>query len=160
MDMAPNCIAASYWYTLNLARSIQYKSLLTKAANLKTLVDKGLVGLRENGLYNYYGPTLALSTMITNGGWVAEKGLEMAGIDVQTVLNQLDLAEILYPDKLYALYGKADLYHHLGRNEDALQEIKKIYARGEANTNLYMLLENPSVVRFARELEEEIKKSS
>lgn len=147
---------AVYWTLISRARLIQEENLFTKAKNVSYLMENGLLGLRENGLYNYYGPSLALSTMITNGGWVAEKGIRMAGISVDVLINQLRLAQVVYPNKLYALYGLADIYAHQGENEEALKVLDVLFSK-DPDKDPYIKLENRSVVRFARKLKQEIE---
>lgn len=159
LELDRHSVPAHYWYQLNLARSIQYKSLITKARYLTTLLDHMNFCMQENGLYNYYGPTLALATMITNGGWVAEKGMYLGGVNVEIVLNALDLAEVLYPSKLYVLYGKADILAYKGRKDEALQVLENLFAR-DPDSNPYIMLENQSVLNFARDLYDEIRKGN
>jgi len=152
-------VPAHYWYQLNLARSIQYKSIFIKARYLTTLLDHMRFCMQENGLYNYYGPALALATMITNGGWVAEKGMYLGGVNVESVLNALDLAEVFYPSKLYVLYGKADILAYKGRKDEALKILETLFAK-DPDSNPYIMLENRSVVNFARDLYDEIRKEN
>ncbi len=150
-------VPANYWYELALARSVQFESLLGKAKHLRPLVHHGRFTLRENGLYNYFGPALALATMITNGGWVTEKGMQIIGIRLEEVMTQLDLAEILYPGKFYILYGKADVLAYKGRTDEALVLIEQIL-KSDPDANPYVALENRAVVEFSKRLRDQIKK--
>ncbi len=142
---------AAYWTLLNQARIIQMESLLTKAQYIGTLVKYGVFGIRENGLYNYYGISLALATMITNGGWVTEKGMNLAGISFDTVINQLELARIIYPDKFYVLYGLADIHLYKGNNAEAQKLIDELLTK-DPMANEYLRLENSACINFARDL--------
>ena len=157
LKIDPHYLPAGYWTVISRARMIQKESLLVKAKYVTYIMEKGLSGFRENGLYNYYGPSLALATIITNGGWVAEKGIGIAGIHKEVLIRQLQLCEIVYPNKLYALYGLADLYANMGKKNEALKTLDLLFSKNP-EADPFIVLENRSVVRFARELKQEIEK--
>ena len=153
----PHYLPAEYWSTLSQARLIQQKSILTKARYVNYMITNGLFGLREDSLYNFYGHTLALATIITNGGWAAQKGINMAGITVEMLVNQLTLGSVVYPTKLYALYGLADVYHYIGEDEKAQKILDTIFSM-DPDMDPFITLENRGVVRFARKIQEDIDK--
>ena len=158
LSINPHSLPAGYWTVISRARIIQKEPLFIKIKIVPYIMDKGLKGLCENQLYNYFGPSLALSTIITNGGWVAEKAIGVAGVHVEVLIRQLELAQIVYPTKLYALYGLADLYANMGKKEEALKTLDILFSKNP-DADPFMVLENRSVVRFSRELKENIEKS-
>jgi tetratricopeptide (TPR) repeat protein len=95
--------------------------------------------------------------MITNGGWVTEKGMQLTGITLETELDQLELAEILYPDYFYIPYAKADVLAYKGRKDEALMILEKLLARNP-DANKVIAPENRCFQRMAQQLCEEIKK--
>ena len=153
----PNYLPAKYWSTLSQARLIQKKSILYKAQYISFMMENGLFGLREDCLYNYFGHSLALATIITNGGWAAEKGINMAGVEVETLINQLWIAHMAYPTKLYALYGIADLYNYQKERKKA-QEVLNMIFSANPDQDPYIALENRAVVRFAKEIQQDLDK--
>lgn len=158
LSIDPHCLPAGYWTVISRARIIQKEPLFIKIKIVPYIMDKGLKGLCENQLYNYFGASLALSTIITNGGWVAEKAIGVAGVHVDVLIRQLQLAQIVYPTKLYALYGLADLYANMGKKEEALKTLDRLFSKNP-DADPFMVLENRSVVRFSRELKKKIEAS-
>jgi tetratricopeptide (TPR) repeat protein len=152
----PNSVPANYWYQLNLARSIQFTSLFNKGRYLMDLLNPLLFCSRENSSYYYFGPAQTLGTMITNGGWVTEKGMQIAGISLETALAGLELTEILYPDYYHAPYCRADVLVYQGKRQEALAILENLLARNpDANA---LIPENRFFLRMARTLYTDIKK--
>ncbi|MCD6569789.1 MAG: hypothetical protein J7L53_03710 [Deltaproteobacteria bacterium] len=156
LKILPYSIPAHYWLELNLARSVQYTSLFNKARHFKPLLDHILFCSRENGLYYYCGPTLTLATMITNGGWVTEKGMRLTGHTLEMEMNSLDIAEILYPNYFYIPYGKADILAYLGRKQEAREVLDRLFAR-DPDANKFNAPDNRCTLRLAKELLDEIE---
>ena len=157
LALEPNMIAAVYWRALNLSRSIQYKSTFQQAKHLTSLVRDLRFCLYENTIYNSFGPFLSLATMITNGGWVAEKGMAMIGFKIEYAINGLELVEILYPDRLYALYGKADILAYRGNDDDAEDLLEKVIDT-DPNLSTVLELENMSCINFSKMLLADLEK--
>lgn len=155
LSLNPYFLPARYWSTLSQARLIQQKSILTKARYVNYMMTNGLFGLREDSLYNYYGHALALSTIITNGGWAAEKGISLAGVEIESLINQLWMAHLVYPTKLYALYGLADLYLYL-HDEKKAQDVLNMIFSSDPDQDPSLKLENRGVIRFSREIQKKI----
>jgi len=61
---------------------------------------------------------LCLGTMVTNGGWVTEKGMVIASINLDIEMNGLEQSEILYPDYLYIPYARADILAYKGKKTE------------------------------------------
>lgn len=156
LTLLPRSVPAHYWYQLNLARSIQNASLLYKARYLNKLLDILLFCARENGQYYFGGPNLTLGTMITKGGWVTRKGMQIAGVSLETELIALDLAEILYPDFLYIPYVKADILASSGKPAEALKILERLLTRNPESQRV-IAAENHCYQRMARQLIAEIK---
>lgn len=154
--LIPNSVYANYWYQINLARSIQFTSLLNKARYLMDLLNPLLFCSRENSFYYFAGPVLCLGTMITNGGWVTEKGMVIASINLDIEMNGLELAEILFPDYLYIPYARADILAYKGKNLEAMAILEKIIA---ANPDANPLIpENRGFQRAAKDLLSDLQK--
>jgi len=148
--LQPNSVYANYWYQINLARSIQMTSLLNKARYLMDLLTPLLYCSRENSLYYFAGPVLCLGTMVTNGGWVTEKGMVIASINLDIEMNGLEQSEILYPDYLYIPYARADILAYKGKKTEAMAILEKIVA---ANPDANPLIpENRSFQMAAKDL--------
>ena len=148
--LQPKSVYANYWYQINLARSIQMTSLLNKARYLMDLLTPLLYSSRENSLYYFAGPVLCLGTMITNGGWVTEKGMVIASLNLDIEMNGLEQSEILYPDYLYIPYARADILAYKGKKKEAMAVLEKIIA---ANPDANPLIpENRSFQRAAKDL--------
>ena len=148
--LQPNNVYANYWYQINLARSIQMTSLLNKARYLMDLLTPLLYSSRENSLYYFAGPVLCLGTMITNGGWVTEKGMVIASLNLDIEMNGLEQSEILYPDYLYIPYARADILAYKGKKKEAMAILERIVA---ANPDVNPLIpENRSFQRAAQKL--------
>jgi tetratricopeptide (TPR) repeat protein len=150
-------VPATYWYQLNLARSLQFANIFTQARYLTTFVNLLLFCSNENNLYYYFGPNLTLGTMITNAGWVAEKGMGIAGVSLENEMTSLGLAEILYPDYLYIPYAKADILAYKGKKEEAIKILEKILAMNP-DQNKFTIAENRCHQRFSRLLYNKLKK--
>ncbi|MEA3224167.1 MAG: hypothetical protein U9P49_13530 [Thermodesulfobacteriota bacterium] len=156
LKILPYSIPAHYWLELNLARSVQFTSLFNKFRHFKPLLDHILFCSRENGLYYYFGPTLTLATMITNGGWVTEKGMKLSGHTLEMEMNSLDLAEILYPSYLYILYGKADVLAYHGQKQEAKEVLNRLFSK-DPDANRFNAADNHCIVRLAKELLDKIE---
>ncbi|MEA2102018.1 MAG: hypothetical protein U9P80_05520 [Thermodesulfobacteriota bacterium] len=156
LDIIPHSVPVNYWYELCLGRSIQFKSLFTKARYLKPMVKHLLFAKRENVLYNCFGPVLAASTLIRNGGWVCEKGMAMAGISMEYIYNGFDLLEMVYPDKFYGTFGKADLLAYEGHEKEAEKILLNLLKR-DPKISTVSVLDNKCVLNFSRILLKEIQ---
>jgi tetratricopeptide (TPR) repeat protein len=155
--LLPYSVPATYWYQLNLARSLQFANIFTKAKYLKTFVGLLLFCSYENNLYYYFGPNLTLGTMITNAGWLAEKGMGIAGVSLSNEMTSLELAEILYPDYIYIPYAKADILAYKGKKEEAIKILENILTRN-TDQNKFAIAENRCHQRFSRLLYNKLKK--
>lgn len=127
--LLPYDVPANYWYQNNLARSIQFTSLTNQARYLMDLLRPLLFCSYENNSYYYFDPTLTLATMITNGGWVTEKGMAIAGITLDMEMNGLEIAEILCPTFYYIPYARADVLAAKGRKQEAMKILEKLLAK-------------------------------
>ncbi len=157
MALDPYSVPANYWYELALARTIESESLMTQAKYIVPLVKHGLFCLRENPLYNYNGPALMLSTMITNGGWVTEKGMAMAGVSLADSMHYLDLGAVIYPTKFYIYFGKADVLAYTKKQADALETIAMV-KNLNADLDPYNSFENNGCLKVIDKLEESLQK--
>jgi tetratricopeptide (TPR) repeat protein len=155
--LLPHSVPATYWYQLNLARSLQFANIFTKAKYISTFVNLLLFCSYENALYYYFGPNLTLGTMITNAGWVAEKGMGIAGVSLENEMSSLDLAEMLYPDYLYIPYAKADILAYKGKKVEAMKILEDILSR-DTDKDKYNMAENRCHQRFSRLLYNKLKK--
>ena len=155
--LLPYSVPVTYWYQLNLARSLQFANIFTKARHLTTFVSLLLFCSYENPLYYYFGPNLTLGTMITNAGWVAEKGMGIAGVSLENEMTSLGLAEILYPDYLYIPYAKADILAYKNKKEEAIKILENILVMNPDQSK-YAVAENRSHQRFSRLLYNKLKK--
>lgn len=155
--LLPYSVPATYWYQINLARSLQFAGILTKAKYLTTFVNLLLFCSYENALYYYFGPNLTLGTIITHSGWVAEKGMAIAGVSLENEMTALSLAEILYPHYLYIPYAKADILAYKGKKEEAMKILESVLAMNP-DQNKYTVAENRSHQRFSRLLYNKWKK--
>lgn len=115
----PHFVPAHYWRQLNLARSIENANILVKARYLSPIMDHLVFTANENTTYFYCGPLISTATIIEKGGWVAEKGLGLAGYTIDTVAMGLELAVIAYPTYFYTYFAKAEVLYHIGRKSDA-----------------------------------------
>lgn len=154
--LLPNSAPAHYWLQLNLARSVQYKSKPHQALKLMDLYTNLVFTARENVSYYFGGPLVTLGTMVTNGGWVTEKGMKFIGLTIDIDMLGLELMEVLYPDYYYFAYAKADILRYQGKKKEALAVLEKLIARNPDN-NLTLIPENRSFIRFARMMYTEIK---
>ncbi len=140
-----------YWYILSVARCIEFKPLAVKAQYVMPMTKHNLFCGTENPLYNYFGPGLALATMITKGGWATEKGMQIIGVNLEQAINMLEIAEIIYPTKFYVYYGHADVLNYQGRNDEALAVIRKVTGL-DPTADPYLTLENQGVLLAIKSL--------
>ncbi|MEN6474564.1 MAG: hypothetical protein ABFD81_11170 [Syntrophaceae bacterium] len=155
LKLQPQSQLANFWYVMNLARSIQFTSLINKARFFSELLDSTLLCVKENSSYMFFNVMNLLGTMITNGGWITEKGMRIAGITLQMDLNGLEIAEMLYPDFYYIPYCRADILASKGKKKEALEILEKLLSRNpDANKQIP---ENRSFQREAKTLYEAIK---
>jgi len=153
--LQPNYVPASYWYQICRARSVQFTSLLNQGRYLMDMLIPLLYADRESGTYYYFGPILTLGTMITNGGWVTEKGMKLANITLEMDMNALEIAEILCPDYFYIPYTRADILAYKGKKKEALAILEKLIARDpDANKQIP---ENHAFLRLAKDRYNDIK---
>jgi tetratricopeptide (TPR) repeat protein len=155
--LLPHSVPVTYWYQLNLARSLQYANILTQAKYLKTFVGLLLFCSYENSLYYYFGPNLTLGTMITNAWWLAEKGMGIAGVSLSNEMISLELAGVLYPDYLYIPYAKADVLAYKGKKKEAMKILEEVLAM-DPDHNKDAMAENRCHLRFSRLLYNKLKK--
>lgn len=159
LDLYPQSVPAHYWYQLNLADTLQKATLLTMARNLMPLMENLLFCSRENSSYYFFSPALVLSGMITDGGWVAERGMRLAGITTAMDQNGLELAEILYPDYFSIPYNRASLLAHQGKRTEALVMLEKLLARNP-DAHAVIAAENRITLKDARNLYDKLKRAS
>jgi len=154
--LQPNSMTANYWYQANVGRSLQFASLPNQAYYFKDLLNPLLFSSRENSTYYFSGPIISLGTMIPNGGWVTEKGMQMAGIPLDMETNGLELSEILYPDYYYIPFLRADILSYQGKKKEALAILEKLLTR---NPDVNKLIpENHTFLRMAKTLYNDIQK--
>ncbi|MBU0993879.1 MAG: hypothetical protein KJ737_15400 [Proteobacteria bacterium] len=149
LDLSPHSVPANYWRQLNLARSIQNENILVKARYLKPIMSHLVFTANENMTYLYCGPLISTATIIEKGGWVAEKGVGLAGYTVDTVMTGLELAVLAYPTYFYTHFAKAEMLYHLGRKEEAKELINRIIHM-DPHQNPYHAPENICTQRLAR----------
>lgn len=154
-ELLPNSVPANYWYMLNLSRSIQFTSLVNKARYLKSILDPLYFCSKENSIYFFCGPVISLATIVTNGGWITEKGMNLVDITLEMDLNGLEIANILFPHYYYIPFAWADVLAYKGKKTEALTILEKILA---SNPNIDPLIpENHCFIRLARRLYNDIK---
>jgi len=153
--LLPNSVPANYWYMLNQSRSIQFTSLVNKSFYLKSILDPIYFCSRENSLYYFCGPVISLATIVTNGGWITEKGMHLVNITLEMDLNGLEIASILFPHYYYIPYAWADVLAYKGKKAEALAILEKIMA---SDPNVDPLIpENHCFIRLAKRLYNDIK---
>lgn len=153
--LRPDYVPANYWYQICRARSVQFTSLLNQGRYLMDMLTPLLFSDRESGTYYYFGPILTLGTMITNGGWVTEKGMKLANITLDMDMNALEIAEILCPDYYYIPYTRADILAYKGKKKEALAILEKLITR-DPDVNK-QIPENHAFLRLAKNLYNDIK---
>jgi tetratricopeptide (TPR) repeat protein len=154
-ELLPNSVPANYWYMLNLSRSIQFTSFANKARYLKSILDPLYFCSKENSIYFFCGPVISLATIVTNGGWIAEKGMSFVNITLEMDLNGLEIASILFPHYYYIPYAWADVLAYKGKKAEALAILEKIIA---SDPNIDPLFpENHIFIRMAKRLYADIK---
>ncbi len=154
--LLPHSVPAHYYWQLSLSRIVQFKSKPQQALKLGELLNHLLFAARENVGFMFCGPLITLGTMITNGGWVAEKGMGIAGISIDVDLLGIEINEVLYPDYYYFPYVKADILRYKGKKKEALAVLEKLIARNP-NNNPTLIPENISFIRYAKILYNEMK---
>ncbi|HOI08170.1 MAG TPA: hypothetical protein PK213_13670 [Deltaproteobacteria bacterium] len=154
--LEPKSIPANYWYQISLARTIQHKWLFVKARYLMDLLTPLLYCCRENSQYYFDGPMVTLGTMITNGGWVTEKGMGLAGVSLELDMNALELAEILNPCYYYIPYCRADILAYQGQYREALEILDRLLARDPNEEP--RIPENRYFLKFAKTLRDDIER--
>ena len=152
--LAPNDVPANYWRQLNLARSIQNANLLVKAAHMKPIMDHLVLTANENMTYFYCGPLISTATIIEKGGWVAEKGLGLAGYAMDTVIGGLELAVVAFPTYFYTHFARAEVFYHLGKKEEAKEILTRMIAM-DPYANPWHAPENICAQRLAQRFLEE-----
>ena len=157
VKLTPQSVPAKYWYNACLGRSVQTTSIFTKASHFSKFFELVLFFWRENSQYHYFGFSLTLAPMITNGGWVTEKGMNAAGVTVENVLTSLDIAAIMYPDFIQIPYSKALLLSYKGKKEQAMKILENVIARNPDKGSAIMA-ENRCNQRMAKVLYEKLKK--
>jgi tetratricopeptide (TPR) repeat protein len=154
--LIPNSVPAHYYVQLNMSRIVQFKSKPQQALKLNELISNLIFCARENMNFLFCGPLITLGTMITNGGWVAEKGMNMAGVTIDIDLLGVEMMEVMYPDYYYFPFVKADMLRYKGKKKEALAVLEKLIARNPDN-NLTLIPENRSFIRYAKILYNEMK---
>lgn len=157
--LAPNEVPANYWRQLNLARSIQNANILVKAGHMKPIMDHLVLTANENMTYFYCGPLISTATIIEKGGWVAEKGLGLAGYTMETVKAGLELAVLAFPTYFYTHFARAEVFYHLGKKEEAKSILTRMIAM-DPYQNQWHAAENLCAQRLAKTFLEEHFRSS
>ena len=142
-------VPANYWRQLNLARSIQNANIFVKAAHLKAIMGNLVFTANENMTYFYCGPLISTATIIEKGGWVAEKGVGMAGYNLDMVTTGLELAVMAYPTYFYIHFAKAEVLYHLGK-KDACRKLLDQILEMDPHENPYHAAENLCTQRLVR----------
>jgi tetratricopeptide (TPR) repeat protein len=99
---------------------------------------------------------VTLGTMITNGGWVTEKGMGLAGVSLELDMNALELAEILNPCYYYIPYCRADILAYQGQYREALEILDRLLARDPNEEP--RIPENRYFLKFAKTLRDDIER--
>jgi tetratricopeptide (TPR) repeat protein len=155
--LLPYSVPANYWYQVNRSRSIQFSSLFNKARYLRDILVPLYFCSKENSIYYYCGPVLTLATLVTNGGWVTEKGMRLVNITLEMDMNGLELAEILFPNYYYISYARADILAYKGKKKEALAILEKLITR---DPNVDPLIpENHNFIRLAKRLYTDIQQN-
>ena len=149
LALDPHNVPANYWRQLNLARSIQNANILTKARYLHTIMNHLVLTANENATYFYCGPLISTATIIEKGGWLAERGLGLAGYSIDTVAMGLELAVRAYPTYFYIYFAKAEVLHHMGQRDEAATLLHQILEM-DPRQNPYHAPENLCVQRLSR----------
>lgn len=149
LALDPNSVPAHYWRQVNLSRSIQTTNLLNKARNLKPIMNHLVFTANENPTYFYNGPVLSIATIILHGGWVAEKGMGMAGYNMEAVITGVNLGVIAYPSYLYSHFAKAQVLAHIGEKDQAIRILNNILTM-DPYRNKYHAPENLCVKRLVK----------
>ncbi|ABW66884.1 tetratricopeptide repeat protein [Desulfosudis oleivorans] len=130
LKLMPYSVEAHYWYQLSLSRKIQVANIFTKALYLNTLMDHLIFCIQENALYEFGGPVDCVATMIVEGGWVCEKAMDMAGFNMNIIINMLQTNQILFPDNTYNAYITAVLMDNENREQEALAVLEELLKKG------------------------------
>lgn len=145
----PHHIPANYWRQLNLARSIQHANIFVKARYLSPIMDHLVLTANENMTYFYCGPLISTATIIEKGGWLAKKGLGLAGYTMETVKTGLKLAVLAYPSYFYTHFARAEVLYQTGQKDAAKAILIKILEM-DPYQNPYHAPENRCVQRLTR----------
>ncbi|HEY9162777.1 MAG TPA: hypothetical protein VIS94_17000 [Desulfomonilia bacterium] len=156
--LIPNSLPAKYWYNACLGRSVQHASLIKKASHFSTFFELVLFFWRENSQYNNFGFAITMAPMITNGGWVTEKGMNAAGVTAENVLTSLDIAAIVYPDVIQIPYSKALLLEYKGRKGEAIKVLENLITKNPDKGGPSIMAENRINMKEAKELYENLLK--
>jgi len=81
---------------------------------------------KENSIYFFCGPVISLATIVTNGGWITEKGMHLVNITLEMDLNGLEIANILFPHYYYIPYAWADVLAYKGKKRRHWPSSKKL----------------------------------
>lgn len=149
LELDPHNVPANYWRQLNLARSIQNANILVKARYLHTIMDHLVLTANENTTYFYCGPLISTATIIEKGGWLAERGLGLAGYTMETVTMGLELAVKAFPTYFYTYFARAEVLYHLDRKDEAKKVLLRILDMDPC-LNPYHAPENVCVQGLAR----------
>ena len=153
--LLPYSVPANYWYQLNRSRAVQFTSILNKALYLMDILVPLYFCSRENSIYYFVGPALTLATMITNGGWVVEKGMRLVNITLEMDMNALEIAEIIFPNYYYIPFARADLLAYKGKKAEALAILEKLIIRDPYVDPL--VPENYGFIQLSKRLYNDIK---
>ncbi len=156
VKLQPDSVTANFWMLNNITRSIQDDWLFWKSRYLMDLLTPTLFCARENCMYYFSGPMIALGVMISHGGWVTEKGMEMAGVNADMDMLSLELAEIVYPDYFFIPYQRAEILAYKGKKDEAIEILNKLVVRSPTVDS--QVPENRLYLSFARRLIEDIQK--
>jgi tetratricopeptide (TPR) repeat protein len=148
LSLDQHYVPANYWRQLNLARSIQNANIVVKASYMNAIMDHLVLTANENATYFYSGPLISTATIIEKGGWLAEKGLGLAGYTIETVAMGLELATIAFPTYFYTHFAKAEVLFHMGRKEEAAALLHAIL-KMDPRQNPFHAPENICVQRLA-----------
>ncbi len=155
LRLLPDDVRSHYWLMVNEARSIQFDSLLSKAKSATSIRTHLMFCLRDDGLYYFGGPSMLEAIGLRAGGKVGSKVMEFIGINSATVIRELDMAAILYPEIFYLPYCKALLLVHTGQKDAAVKVLDELIERNPDQSELYTA-ENHCILRLSRLLRESV----
>ncbi|MDY6906513.1 MAG: hypothetical protein SWH61_17715 [Thermodesulfobacteriota bacterium] len=149
LHLNPHNVPATYWRQLNLSRSIEHANIFVKARYLSPIMDLLVFTANENMTYFYCGPLISTATIIEKGGWLAEKGLGLAGYNMETVETGLKLAVLAYPSYFYTHFARAEVLYQTSRKNEAKTLMQQILAMDPYQSPFHAP-ENLCVQRLAR----------